>query len=126
MRPSSLRTTAAWLPPALLGAALMACMGPQGFAFPDYAREAAPAYLALAHGHVGSFLSLSPAYGGSLILRAPAAMLPLLWGGGGLAVFRAAAVPCALAAVALGLVLAGRVLKLGAGRGAAAMVVLLC
>jgi hypothetical protein len=104
----------------------MAWMGLQGFAFSDYDREAAPAYLALAHGHVGSFLSLSPAYGGSLILRAPAAMLPALWGGGELAVFRAAAVPCALAAVALGVVLAGQVLARGAGRGTAAMVVLLC
>jgi hypothetical protein len=126
MGPSSLRTAAAWLPLALLGAALMAWMGLQGFAFSDYDREAAPAYLALAHGHVGSFLSLSPAYGGSLILRAPAAMLPALWGGGELAVFRAAAVPCALAAVALGVVLAGQVLARGAGRGTAAMVVLLC
>jgi hypothetical protein len=126
MGPSSLRTAGAWLPLALLGAALMAWMGLQGFAFSDYDREAAPAYLALAHGHVGSFLSLSPAYGGSLILRAPAAMLPVLWGGGELAVFRAAAVPCALAAVALGVVLAGQVLARGAGRGTAAMVVLLC
>src|SRR5215213_9674751 len=106
MGPSSLRTAAAWLPLALAGAALMAWMGLRGFAFSDYDREAAPAYLALAHGHVGSFLSLAPAYGGSLILRAPFAMAPDLWGGGELAVFRAAALPCALAAVALGRVLA--------------------
>src|SRR4051812_24692761 len=101
MRPSRLRTAAPWLALALAGTALMAWMGLQGFAFSDYDREAAPAYLALLHGDLGSFLSLSPAYGGSLILRAPAAMLPALWDGGELAVFRAAAVPCLLAAVAL-------------------------
>ena len=38
-------------------------------------------------------------------MRAPFAMLPDLWGGGELAVFRAAAVPCLVAGVALGLVL---------------------
>src|SRR4051812_10013333 len=104
----------------------MAWMGLQGFAFWDYDREAAPAYLALAHGHAGSFLSLAPAYGGSLILRAPFAMAPVGWGGGELAVFRAAALPCALAAVALGLVLALQALARGLGRGTAAMVLVLC
>src|SRR5215213_1910017 len=107
MRPSRLRLAVPWLALALAGTALMAWMGLEGFAFSDYDREAAPAYLELAHGHLGSFLSLSPAYGGSLLLRAPAAMLPVLWGGGELGVFRAAAVPCVLASVALGLVLAG-------------------
>src|SRR4051794_13239443 len=126
MRPSSLRTAAAWLPLGLAGAALMAWMGLQGFAFSDYDREAAPAYLALAHGHVGSFLSLAPAYGGSLILRAPFAMAPDLWGGGELAVFRAAALPCALAAVALGVALAVQALARGLGRGTAAMVLAVC
>ena len=101
-------------------------MGLQGFAFSDYDREAAPAYLALAHGDVGSFLSLSPAYGGSLILRSPFAMLPSLWGGGELAVFRAAALPCLLAAIALGLVLVAQNLARGLGRGTCAMVLLLC
>src|SRR3954467_7442959 len=125
MGPASLRPAAAWLPLPLLGAALMAWMGLQGFAFSDYDREAAPAYLALSHGHVGDFLSLSPAYGGSLILRSPFAMLPRLWGGGELAVFRAAAVPCLLAGIVLALVLAAQVLARGLGRGTAAMVALL-
>src|SRR5215210_6217638 len=128
MRPSRLRTAAPWLALALAlaGTALMAWMGLQGFAFSDYDREAAPAYLALLHGDAGSFLSLSPAYGGSLILRAPSAMLPALWGGGELAVFRAAALPCVLAGVALGLVLAAQVLARSLGRGTAAMALLLC
>src|SRR5215210_4189747 len=128
MRPSRLRTAAPWLALALAlaGTALMAWMGLQGFAFSDYDREAAPAYLALLHGDLGSFLSLSPAYGGSLILRAPAAMLPALWDGGELAVFRAAAVPCLLAAVALGLVLVAQCAARGIGRGTCALVLALC
>src|SRR5215213_9589643 len=126
MGPSTLRTAAAWLPLALAGAALMAWMGLRGFAFSDYDREAAPAYLALAHGHVGAFLSLAPAYGGSLMLRAPFAMAPDLWGGGELAVFRAAALPCALAGVALGLALAAQALARGLGRGTAALALTVC
>src|SRR5215211_5053128 len=100
MRPSSLRPVGPWALLALAGTALIAWMGLQGFAFSDYDREAA-----LAHGDVREFLGLSPAYGGSLIMRAPFALLPGLWGGGELAVFRAVAVPCLLAGVALGLVL---------------------
>src|SRR3954470_5326356 len=110
MGPSSLRAIVPWALLALAGTALMAWLGLQGFAFSDYDREAAPAYLALSHGHVGTFLSLSPAYGGSLILRSPFAMLPGVWGGGELAVFRAAAVPCLLAGIVLALVLAAQVL----------------
>ena len=126
MGPSSLRPVAPWALLALAGTALIAWMGLQGFAFSDYDREAAPAYLALLHGDVREFLALSPAYGGSLIMRGPFAMLPGVWGGGELAVFRAAAVPCLLAGIALGLVLAGQALARGAGRGTAAMVLLLC
>ena len=105
MVPSLRQFLSPWALLALAGTALMAWLGVQGFAFSDYDREAAPAYLALASGNVGDFLSLSPSYGGSLIMRAPFAMLPDLWGGGELAVFRAAALPCLLAAIALGLVL---------------------
>ena len=125
MGPSSLRTLAAWALLALAGTALMAWLGLQGFAFSDYDREAAPAYLALSRGDVGGFLSLSPAYGGSLILRSPFAMLPGLWGGGELAVFRAAAAPCLAAGVVLALVLAAQVLARGLGRGTAALAALL-
>jgi hypothetical protein len=115
-----------WVLLALAGTALMAWLGLQGFAFSDYDREAAPAYLALAHGSFGDFLSLSPAYGGSLIMRAPFAMAPDLWGGGELAVFRAAAVPCLLAAIALGLVLVAQGLARGLSRSTCAMMLLLC
>jgi hypothetical protein len=126
MVPSLRHAFGPWALLALAGTALIAWMGLQGFAFSDYDREAAPAYLALAHGSIGDFLTLSPAYGGSLIMRAPFAMLPDLWGGGELAVFRAAAVPCLAAGVALGLVLVAQGLARGLSRGTCAMVLLLC
>jgi len=114
-----------WALLAIAGTLLMAWLGLQGFAFSDYDREAAPAYLALAHGDLGGFLSLAPAYGGSLIMRAPFAMAPELWGGGELAVFRLAALPCLLAAIALAVVLAAQTLARGLGRGSAVLVALL-
>jgi hypothetical protein len=126
MVPSLRQFLSPWALLALAGTALMAWLGLQGFAFSDYDREAAPAYLALANGDVGGFLSLSPSYGGSLIMRAPFAMLPELWGGGELAVFRAAAVPCLLAGIVLGLVLLAQGVARGLGRGTCAMVLLLC
>jgi hypothetical protein len=126
MVPSRRHAIVPWALLALASTALIAWMGLQGFAFSDYDREAAPAYLALAHGSFGDFLSLSPAYGGSLIMRAPFAMLADLWGGGELAVFRAAALPCLLAGVGLALVLVAQLLARGVGRGTCAMVLLLC
>jgi Glycosyltransferase family 87 len=59
----------------------------------DYSIEAQPAFDALRHGHVTQFIDLAPAYGGSMILRSPLALLPALWGGGALAVFRAVSLP---------------------------------
>jgi glycosyl transferase family 87 len=82
--------------------AAMAWLGLYGYAWNDYETEARAAFAALAHGHVVEFLRLSPAYGGSLVERAPFALLPGLWGGGDLAVYRMVALPCLLAAAALG------------------------
>jgi Glycosyltransferase family 87 len=82
--------------------AAMAWLGLYGFAWNDYELEAQPAFSALTHGHVSEFLRLAPAYGGSLVERAPFALLPDLWGGGQLAVYRMVAVPCLLAGAALG------------------------
>jgi hypothetical protein len=65
----------------------------------DFYREAWPAYAALFHGHVLEFLRLGPAYVGSLVLRAPVAMIPSAWGGTR-AVYFASAIPCLLAVVA--------------------------
>jgi hypothetical protein len=79
-----------------------------GFGWNDYEVEVRPAYEALVQGHVMRFLQLAPAYGGSLIERAPFALAPGLWGGGPLAVYRAVALPCLLAAAALGVWLLSR------------------
>jgi Glycosyltransferase family 87 len=85
-----------------VASATMAWLGLYGFAWNDYETEAKPAFDALTHGHVLEFLRLAPAYGGSLVERAPFALLPGLWGGGALAVYRMVALPCLLAAAVLG------------------------
>jgi hypothetical protein len=93
---------------ALAACALLGYLGLEDFLWNDYETEAQPAFTALVHGHVAEFLRLAPAYGGSLIERAPFALLPGLWGGGALAVYRAVAAPCLLAAAALGVYLVAR------------------
>ena len=93
---------------AVGGCATVAWLGLFGFAWNDYDNEARPALTALVHGHLLDFLRLAPAYGGSLVERAPFALLPNLWGGGDLAVYRAVSVPCLLAAAALGVWLVAR------------------
>ncbi len=84
------------------GSATIAWLGLYGFAWSDYETEARPAFAALTQGHVVEFLRLAPVYGGSFVERAPFALLPGLWGGGELAVYRAVAIPCLLVAAALG------------------------
>jgi hypothetical protein len=91
-------------------------LGLSGFAWSDYEIEAKPAFDALTHGHVLEFLRLAPAYGGSLVERAPFALLPGLWGGGQLAVYRMVAVPCLLAGAAFAVWLCAQMR--GAGRPA--------
>jgi hypothetical protein len=93
---------------AMTGCATIAWLGLYGFAWNDYELEAAPSFDALAHGHLGEFLRLAPTYGGSLVERAPFALLPGLWGGGSLAVYRTVALPCLLASMALGVFLVAR------------------
>src|ERR1700681_3568229 len=83
------------------GCATMAWLGLYSFAWNDYDTEARGAYDALVGGHLLEFLRLAPAYGGTLVLRAPFALVAGLWGGGELAVYRAVAVPCLLASAAL-------------------------
>ena len=90
----------------LLGAALLVgWMSLTGFVWTDYENEAEKPLAALVGGDIGAFLAGAPGYGGSLILRAPFAFLPSVWGGGDLAVYRSMAAPCLLAGVVLGLVL---------------------
>jgi hypothetical protein len=101
------------------GAATMAWLGLYGFAWNDYEIEAKPAFDALTHGHVLAFLRLVPAYGGSLVERAPLALLPGLWGGGQLAVYRMVALPCLLAAAALGVWLVAQIRRPAGQRSSA-------
>jgi hypothetical protein len=79
----------------------------------DYGTEAAPAMNALLAGHLHAFFALQPAYGGSLVLRAPASLLAKVLGGDQLAIYRAGAFPCVLACGLLGVWLATRMRRLG-------------
>ena len=75
----------------------------------DYVPDFAPAMNALLAGHLGPFFAnLTPTdgAGGSLLLRAPAALVVKLLGGGQLAIFRAGALTCVLALAGVGLWLA--------------------
>jgi Glycosyltransferase family 87 len=104
-----------WAPAAVAGAcgAGLVALGMLTPAFTDYEVEAEPALRALRDGDVQGFLTLAPAYGGSLVLRSPFALLPDLWGGGDLALFRSMAVPCLLAAAILAVFLWQRGRALG-------------
>jgi Glycosyltransferase family 87 len=111
---------------ALLGVAAMSWLGLYSFAWNDYENEALPAMNALLAGHFERFAQLAPAYGGSLLLRAPFAFLPRIWGGGELAVYQAISVPCLLAAALLSLWLLARMRKAGQGRLARGLALGLC
>ncbi len=89
----------------------------------DFGVEAAAAYRALVHGHPLAFLRLAPAYGGSLELRSPFALLSAALGGGEQTTYRLVATPCLLAAAVLGAWLAAHVRARGSG-GVAALLVL--
>src|SRR5687768_14709892 len=112
-------------------AAVGACFGFVLVAMPstaltDYSIEAEPAVEALRDWRLAEFGELAPAYGGSLLLRAPFAILPDLWGGGDLALFRSMAIPCFAALAFLAVMLWNRSRVFGARRGAAMVVLLLC
>lgn len=96
------------------------------WAWSDYDREARPAFDALVSGHLVQFLTLAPAYGGSLVMRAPFVLVPKLWGGGELAIYRAAAAPCLVASAVLGVWLVSRMRALGRGRIGRVVVLMLC
>jgi hypothetical protein len=99
-----------------IGVWTMVYLGLYGFAWTDYDTEVTPAYDALAGGHLWRFLQLAPAYGGSLELRAPFALLPALWGGGEQARFVVVALPCLIAAALLAVWLFSRMREAGASR----------
>jgi len=121
-----LRENAVWVAFAGVGIAAMAWLGLGEFAWSDYDNEARPAIEALVHGHLGSFLALAPVYGGSLLERAPFALVPNLWGGGELAVYRMMALPCLLAGGALGLWLVAWMRRDGQGPLARAVALVVC
>ena len=116
------------LPELLLAvacSALLLTVGGLTPAFTDYEEEAQPAIEALLRGDVGRFLEGLPAYGGSVVLRAPFALLADALGGGDLAVFRALAVPALLAAAVLAAVQAVRLRERGRPRAQRLLLVLL-
>jgi len=121
-----LRSEWTWWGAALLGVAAMAWLGLVGFAWSDYDNEASGAFQALIRGDVWGFLELAPAYGGSLVLRAPFAAATAALGGGELAVYRAVSIPCLLAVAALAIVVVRRMTDRGRSTGARALVLGLC
>src|SRR4051794_41852583 len=112
-----LRPLLPWILLALLGAAALAWLGLIGFVWNDYEVEAAPAFDALTHGSYSLFLQLCPAYGGSLIMRAPFALAAHGVGGGEGAGFRAVAVARPVAGAPLGGVVAPGPVGPGGGGG---------
>jgi hypothetical protein len=81
-----------------------------GWAFTDYDSEAQPAFHALAHGDLSGFAAHVPSYGGSLVMRAPFALVAGLVGSGDDGVFHAVSAPglIALALLATGLAVTAR------------------
>src|SRR5436305_12332406 len=123
---AQVRENAAATVAAAVGVSLVGWLSLYGWGWTDYDDEVRPAFDALVAGHVGSFLHLAPAYGGSLILRAPFVLATQLWGGGEMSIYRAAAAPCLAAAAILGVWLVARMHTLGRSRPAPAPARALC
>jgi hypothetical protein len=121
-----LRSEWPWWLAALLGVAAMSFVGLTAFAWSDYDYEVSGPMQTLMRGDVGAYLAQLPAYGGSLVLRAPFAGVTALLGGGELAVYRAVSIPCLVAVAILGLVLVRRMGERGRSRGVRALVLGLC
>ncbi|MGH2850954.1 MAG: glycosyltransferase 87 family protein [Solirubrobacteraceae bacterium] len=92
----------------------------------DYGTEAAAPLTALLEGRILTFFQAAPAYGGSLMMRAPFALPGSLSGGGALLIYRLAALPCLAALAALGVWLARSARRHGSTLPAAVLCVLLC
>jgi hypothetical protein len=121
-----LRSDWTWWGAAVLGVAAMAWVGLAGFAWSDYDNEVSGAFQALIRGDALGFLQLAPAYGGSLVLRAPFAAATAALGGGELAVYRAVSIPCLLAVAVLAVMVVGRMGARGRSTGSRALVLGLC
>ncbi len=92
----------------------------------DFGEEAAASFAALLHGHLAAFVRTAPAYGASLLLRAPFALPASLAHGSTLTLYRFSALPCLLAIAALGVWLARNLRRVGGGRLAALATLALC
>ena len=121
-----LRSDWTWWLGALTGVAVLAWLALQGFAWSDYDAEASAAFRALSAGDIGGFLAQVPAYGGSLVLRAPFAGAAAALGGGELAIYRVVSIVCMFAGAVLGVALARKMGARGATREARALVLALC
>jgi hypothetical protein len=115
-----------WTLAAGASAAVTGWLGLFGFGWNDYDSEARVPVHALVHGHFVEFLREAPIYGGSLFERAPFALIPNLWGGGELAVYRMLALPCLLAGAVLGLWLVAQIRRRGGGTLAQLVALALC
>jgi hypothetical protein len=115
-----------WTLVAAAAATATGWLGLYGFGWNDYDSEVRAPVYALVHGHLDQFLRAAPVYGGSLLERAPFALIPGLWGGGELAVYRMLAFPCLLAGAALGLWLVGQIRREGGGLLAQVIALGLC
>jgi alpha-1,6-mannosyltransferase len=123
---SRLRVNALAVFAAALALLIVSWLALYGWAWTDYDDEARPAFDALFAGHLTQFLQLAPAYGGSLVLRSPFVLAPKLWGGGELAIYRAAAAPCLAASAIFGVWLVARMRSLRRSTAARAVALFLC
>lgn len=121
-----LRRHGSWLLLAVVGSIAMAWAHKWPVTVNDFKVEASQPLAALLQGHFLRFLDLAPAYGGSLELRAPFALIASWAGAGQLAMFRATALPCLLAAGVLGVWLVAQLRTRGRGLTARACVLALC
>ncbi len=90
---------------ALAAAALSGWVALVGYLWTDYELANVAPFGAMADGRWSAFFQTAPVEGPSLLLRAPFALAPSLWGGGDMAIFRLVAVPGLLAGVVLGVTL---------------------
>lgn len=120
------REAAAWILLAAASSTAMLWLWAWQIANADWAVEAQGPLTALLHGHIATFFASAPAYGPSLLLRAPFALPASLAGAGQLLIYRLAALPCTLALAALGAWLACELRRAGAGVIAAGATLLLC